>query len=190
MNKILSKILKNWYIYLLTGAVTVIASCYYIDFANKPRNEETLYIFSATYTKNTIEFKNNLLERSPSYLREITIFNVYPDISNFSYYLANQGLNRADIFILPTSVLFDELLEKQFLKLDQNVLKQYFSATLDASEHGVLLHKKGSGNNGLLTFSTETSDEDYYVFYRKNSLHAVDYDTSFKLTKELLRDYE
>ena len=190
---IFKSIKKRWYVYISTIVVTSFAVSYYVDFANKPRNEETLTIFTSSFNINNSVFRNKLLENSPDYLREVLNFNVSPQDRSFSYYFQNQGLNVADIFILPETVLFDELLQKQFAVLDENYLNNFFTYETEPTNHGILVHKKGDTNNNLLQFTKDSFDDNYYLFYRINSIHAgmlnnSSYDTSIVLTKYILNN--
>ena len=120
-----------------------------------------------------------------------------PKSADFGYFMVNKGLNKADMFILPESYLFDELLDNQFAILNEEVINPYFTYTTDSSNHGILLHDVGDNDNNLLQFKSEQfTDEKFYIFYRVNSLHIgalnakSKADTAFLFTKYLLESYE
>ena len=194
MNKV-KKALKFWYIYLLSIAIAVIGTIYYCDFINKPRNEATITLFVSSYSLNSEKLNNYLESKSPDYLREINIIMVNPKSTDLDYYMVNKGLNQADIFILPESYLFEELINNQFAELNNEVLSDYFVYETDTYNKGILIHDIGDSDNDLMTFNNDNyEDEKYYLFYRKNSLHggkltSSNYDTSLVFTKALL-EYE
>ena len=196
MKSAVKLILKRWYIYLVAIIVAVIGSVYYCNFINMPRNEETISLFISSYSSNNNELLSHLKEKSPSYLREINILSVSPKSPDFDYFIVNKGFNKADIFILHESFLFDELINKQFSPLKEDVLNNYFTYSSDSSLKGILIHKKDEEDHGLITFKNERyEDENYYLFYRINSLHIkglndkAKVDTALLFTKELL-NYE
>lgn len=195
-NKI-KRLLRYWYVYLLLIASSVIGTIYYCDFINKPRNEETINLFVASYTQKSEPLYEYLKEKSPKYLREINITMTNPKSADFGYFMVNKGLNKADIFILPESYLFDDLLNNQFATLNEEIINPYYTYSSDSSNHGVLLHNIGDKDNNLLQFKTEQyDDEKFYIFYRVNSLHIGNLnkkskaDTAFLFTKYLLESYE
>lgn len=190
-------LLRYWYVYLLLIASSVIGTIYYCDFINKPRNEETINLFVASYTQKSEPLYEYLKEKSPKYLREINITMTNPKSADFGYFMVNKGLNKADIFILPESYLFDDLLNNQFATLNEEVINPYYTYKPDSSNHGVLLHDIGNSDNNLLQFKSEKyEDEKFYIFYRVNSLHIGGLnnkskaDTAFLFTKYLLDSYE
>lgn len=194
MNK-LKKVLRFWYIYLISIAVAVIGTIYYCDFINKPRNEATITLFVSSYSQDSEKLNNYLESKAPNYLREINIVMVNPKSTDLDYYMVNKGLNQADIFILPESYLFEELIKNQFASLNNEVLNNYFVYETDSYNKGILIHDIGDIDNDLMTFNNEKyDDEKYYLFYRNNSIHGgkltnSNYDTSLVFTKALL-EYE
>lgn len=195
-NKI-KHLLRYWYIYLLLIVSSAIGTIYYCDFINRPKNEETINLFIASYTQKVEPIYDYLKEKSPSYLREINITLTNPKSADFGYFMVNKGLNKADIFVLPESYLFDDLLNNQFALLNEEVINTYISYIPDSSNHGVLLHNIGDNDNSLLQFKSEQySDEKFYIFYRVNSLHIgalnpkSKVDTALLFTKYLLESYE
>lgn len=190
-------LLRYWFVYLLLIVSSVIGTIYYCDFINRPKNEETINLFVTSYTQKSEPLYDYLKEKSPSYLREINITLVNPKSADFGYFMVNKGLNKADMFILPESYLFDELLDNQFATLNEEVINPYFTYTTDSSNHGILLHDVGDNDNNLLQFKSEQfTDEKFYIFYRVNSLHIgalnakSKADTAFLFTKYLLESYE
>lgn len=188
---------RYWYVYLLLIVSSVIGTIYYCDFINRPKNEETINLFVASYTQKSEPIYDYLKEKAPDYLREINITLVNPKSADFGYFMVNKGLNKADMFILPESYLFDDLLNNQFVTLNEEVINPYFTYTTDSSNHGVLLHDVGNNDNNLLQFKSEQyTDEKFYIFYRVNSLHIGDLyskskaDTALLFTKYLLESYE
>ena len=194
MNK---HVLRYWYVYLILIAGTVIGTIYYCNFINRPRNEETINLFVASYTQKSEPLYDYLKEKSPEYLREINITMVNPKSADLGYFMVNKGLNKADMFILPESYLFDDLLNNQFAFLNEEVVSSYFTYTADSSNHGILLHDLNEKDNELLEFNNEKyEDEKFYIFYRVNSLHigglssSSKVDTALLFTKYLLESYE
>ena len=192
MKKIVKNILHFWYIYLLVIVSVSIGAIYYCDFIDMPRKEETISLFISSYTNDSNKLHSFLKEKSPDYLREINITFVNPKAPEFEYLMVNKGLNKADMFILTESYIFDSLIEKQFSPLNKEVVESYFTYESDESGKGILMHKPGDQDNDLYTFNNETyKDERFYLFYRVNSLHIkglndAKVDTALRFTKELL----
>jgi len=195
MKKIIKTVFHRWYLYIIAIVVSSFVCSYYINFINMPRNEETISFFISSYTGDTNKINSYLKSKSPSYLREINITNVKPTASDFSYFFFYKGLNNADVFILHESFLTDEIITNQFATLDATYLSKFFVYTPDKTNHGILIHEKDGKDHGLLTFkSSQENDENFYIFYRINSLHIgkmnnSSFTTAFTLTKALL-EYE
>lgn len=195
MNKTFKKTLKYWYVYAAAIAISVAGSIYYCDLINLPRNEETISLFVSTYGKNSSEIHSFLKAKSPQYLREINLFCIDPMSADFDYYMVNKGLNQADIFILREGYLFEKLINDQFAPLKSDIVNEYFSYETDSSGKGILFHKKDEEDHPLISVKNEKyDDENYYIFYRVNSLHISGlndskFDTALKFTKALL-EYE
>ena len=197
MKSKMKHLLRFWYVYLFIIASSVVATIYYCNFINRPKNEETINLFIASYTSKSEPIYDFLKEKSPGFLREINITLTNPKSADFGYFIVNKGLNKADIFILPESYLFDDLLNNQFALLNEETTSSYFNYTADSSNHGVLLHDVGGEDNNLLQFRSEQyEDEKFYIFYRVNSLHIgalnpdSKADTALLFTKYLLNSYE
>ena len=192
MKQVLKKILKKWYVYVVGVILASVVSVYFVHFVSMPRNEATISIFLASNNETKKKVFDILDDVKPSYLREIDITNVEPNNTEFGYYFAQKGLNKADIFVLPESKLTDEMLSKQFATLDQEYLSTYFTYTSEQTNHGILLHEKDKEDT--LFNLKEELEENYYIFFRKNSIHCgnlnnSNFDTSIIFTKALL-NYE
>lgn len=192
MKKIFRNILHFWYVYVLLIAAASLGTIYYCDFINRPQEEKTISLFISSYSLNNNKLYDFLKEKSPSYLREINISFVNPKSADFEYQIVNKGLNKADIFILPQSYVFDNLVEKQFAPLNKDVLNSYFTYETDSYGKGIVMHKIGQNDNDLYTFVNNSyPDEEYYLYYRVNSIHIkgltdTKCDTALMFTKELL----
>ena len=192
IKQIIKNILRFWYAYVTLIAVATLSTIYYCNYINRPKQEKTISLFVSSYSLNSNKLYDFLKEKSPSYLREINISFVNPKSADFEYQIVNKGLNKADIFILPKSYIFDSLVEKQFASLNQDVLNNYFTYETDSYGKGIVIHKPGQEDNDLYTFrNSDYPDEDYYLYYRVNSIHIKglndsNYDTALMFTKELL----
>ena len=192
MKKVIKNVLHFWYVYVLLIAAATIGTIYYCDFINRPKAEKTISLFVSSYSLNNNKLYDFLKEKSPSYLREINISFANPKSPEFEYQIVNKGLNKADMFILPKSYVFDSLVEKQFASLNQDVLNNYFIYETDSYGKGIVMHKVGQQDNDLFTFvNTDYPDEEYYLYYRVNSIHIkglndAKFDTALMFTKELL----
>lgn len=195
MNKSFKKLLRFWYIYLISIVVAVTGTVYWCNFINRPKNEATISLFVATFQNNSTKLDDFLKNKSPEYLREINITTVNPKTTDYDYFMVNKGLNVADIFILGESKIYKELAENQFAPLKKEYLNTYFNYETEQYSRGILIHKAGEKDNDLFKFKDEKDeDENYYLFYRINSLHIGElnnsiYDTAIRFTKELL-NYE
>lgn len=192
MKRVIKNVLRFWYVYVLLAVTATLSTIYYCNFINRPKEEKTISLFVSSYTLDNNKLYDFLKEKSPSYLREINISYVNPKSADFEYQIVNKGLNKADIFILPKSYVFDSLVEKQFASLNQDVLNNYFTYETDEYGKGITIHKIGQPDNDLYTFvNNNYPDEEYYLYYRVNSVHIkgltdAKYDTALMFTKELL----
>lgn len=192
MKQVLKRVLKKWYIYVVGVILASVVSVYFVHFVSMPRNEATISIFLTSNNETKKKVFDILDDVKPSYLKEIDITNVEANNTEFGYYFAQKGLNKADIFVLPESKLTDEMLSKQFATLDQEYLSTYFTYTSEQTNHGILLHEKDKEDT--LFNLKEELEENYYIFFRKNSIHCgmlnnSNFDTSIIFTKALL-NYE
>lgn len=194
MPKTIRNIARYWYVYIVAIVAGVIGSIYYCEFINMPRKQETISLFVSSYSNDPTNLHKFLNEKKPDYLREINITMISPKSGDFDFFMVNKGLGKADIFILSESYLFEDLTNKQFANLNEEYLNTYFTYSTDESGKGILIHSAGSEDNDLMTFHNDKYDENFYLFYRKNSLHIGElgkkkWDTAIAFTKELL-NYE
>lgn len=189
MNKILLALKKHWYVYLLAIIVATSLSIYWCNFVTRPVDEQTITLFIGSYSLDKEALSNKLNEVKPDYLKEINIVSVKTGSSDFGYYFVNNGLNKADIFVLPESYVTEDMMNKQFATLNSSYLTTYFEYESDSSNHGINIHKVGQEDKEIFTFTEEgKTDENYYLFFRTNSIHIGEmsnsnFDTAIKFAK-------
>lgn len=173
MKKIKSNISKFWYLYLVCLVVFPFISIYVVDVINKPRNEETISIFIGSCSSDSKELVNKLNENKPSYLREINVRNYVYYEDSFPSLYNSFGKNESDLIILPESKILDDTCMYYYAKLDESLFpnESFYFAGEDKACYGLLLHKKETNNDDLITYKDDDHDENYYAFFNKNSLH-------------------
>ncbi len=173
MNKFFGKIKEWWYLYLAFLILIPIGVSYLTYVVNLPRNEETISIFIASCSTNVKELRAELEEEKPQYLRQISIKSYVYDDKDFSQYYNYFGCQDVDIVVLPESKISSGTVLSNYKKLDASLesdAASYYYPEGSSSAYGKLIHKKGE-ENGLITYKDDNHDEDYYLFYGKNSLH-------------------
>lgn len=182
------KLFNKWYIYLPVIIVSAFTVNYYCDFITMPRGSETISVFMATENVIHDALRHYFLRSSPSYLRNVEISFINPSDSMYNEYFAKRGLNHADIFVLPTAKVSEELTTKQFIELDKNYVDSYIECEFDESGTGVLLHRKEDESKQFI----EYGQDDYYIYFRKNSIHLGSMNnskvnTALLITKALIQ---
>ena len=196
MKSFFSRLLKRWYAYIIAIFFGTTLSCLYVDVTGQHRAEETITFFVSTYSTDDSKARAALTKDAPSYLKEVNLVNIPLSESNWEYYFVNRGLNHADVFVLPESRLTSAMLTEQFALLKPEVLSSYFSYEAEETGHGIYLHHKGENKPSPFLFtSEERKDENFYVLFRKNSIHIgglyakSSHDTALTMVKHWI-DYE
>ena len=192
-NKLFADIKRDLIVYILLMVLSIVLSVSFVTIVSKPRNETTLTIFMGTYTTNIENFKRELEKEKPNYLKEINIRCFSPSSKNYTYAYRSIGLKGADIIALPFSKIDSQTVVDFYAKITNEYIEKYFEnydvLTISNSVYGVKIHEKGQANGEFLSFyDVESNDDDYYLFYKKNSLHIGDitsskYETAFILSK-------
>ena len=188
-------IVRNLWGYLIILAVSIALGISFVTIVDKPRKEATITLFVGSYTTNVERVKEELMNKKPDYLREINLHCFSPTSKNYTYAYRSIGLKGADIIVLPSSKIDNQTISDFYAVISDEYLDKYFSSNktleIDSKAYGVKIHEKGQPNGELLSFFDEEShDEDYYVFYKRNSLHIGDitsskYETAFMLSQVL-----
>ena len=172
MNKVFKRIKEWWYLYLVALILLPIGVSYLTYMINLPRNEETISIFIASCGSDVKKLREALEKEKPQYLRQISIKSyVYSD-HDFSTYYNYFGCQDVDIVVLPESKISSDVVLSNYKKLETDLDSgaTYYYPEGASSPYGKRIHKQGE-ENGLITYKDETHDEDYYLFYGKDSLH-------------------
>lgn len=182
---------KHLWAYALFCLAGSLLSIYIVDLINKPRNEETISILVASYDDKCETFRNEVNQRRPKYLREIQ-FNTYSLLDErFEDYYLKLAYGLSDIVILPESKVNESKVQDYYAIFNDEIKTKYFPNkewyTLDDKDYGILIHKKDTEDNHLLTYClNEQTDEDYYLFFYWKSKHIgslnnTTYNTAFEL---------
>lgn len=187
MSKFSANIKKWWYLYLI-ALLVLPAGCYYLThLVNLPRSQETITIFIASTNVSTKGLYEALEEAKPTYLREIVIRSYVYYEDSFSTYYSYFGGSDCDIVILPQSKIDASKVASSYKKWSDDLVdpsQDYFS--YENAIYGKKIHSKGE-ENGYIAYKDEERDEDYYLFYGKDSIHlgslsSSSYDTALLFT--------
>ena len=191
IKSILINIGKHIWVYAIFCLTFSLLSIYIVNLINKPRNQETISIFVASYDYKCEVFRKEVDKNRPDYLREIE-FHTYSLLdNNFDDYYLSLAYGLCDIAIVPESKVNDSKVQDYYAILSDEIINKYYTDnefyTLDEKDYGVLIHKKGLNDNNLLKYSlSEEMDENYYLFFfwkskHIGSLNNTTYETAFKL---------
>ncbi len=173
MNRIFAKIKSWWYLYLIALVALPLGTCYLTYLVNLPRNEETITLFIASCQSSTKGLYEELMKNRPDYLREINIRSYVYYEDTFSTYYSYFGRGDADIVILPESKIASASVTSYYKKWSEDMIDSssaYYSVESGLDVYGKLIHKKGE-DNSYISYKDDEHDENYYLFYGKNSLH-------------------
>lgn len=187
MSEFFASVKKWWYLYLI-ALLAIPSGSYYLTYlVNLPWDQETITIFIASTNVSTKGLYEALEKAKPSYLREIVIRSYVYYEDNFSTYYAYFGGSDCDIVILPESKIVPSKVASSYKKWSDDLIdssKEYYS--YENAVYGKKIHGKGD-ENGYIAYKDGERDEDYYLFYGKDSLHLgsfsdSSYDTAFLFT--------
>lgn len=198
MNNFLNKVLEKWYLFALWG----IASCFIcitlVDLAIKPKDEETIALFIGAHHVDVAGLQEDLMDNSPSYLREINIQAYSVSDQYFGMYYNTYGTMKADIVIIPESKIRDDTSETIYAILDEEYLKNYNLSSdyyfINGKYLGIkIFDKETSKNAPLITYMNGEETEDYYAFITCGSVHGgklnnSEYDTALTIL-EVIYNY-
>ena len=172
MNKFMYYFKKRWYLFVLILLVCIPVFSVSVNKLTEPKETERVNIFIASNSASGTNLRTKLKENKPSYLKEIDVYSVLENDSNFSELLVTRGLLMSDMFILPS----DTILEKDhssFMELDVEYIK---SGTNYDFEYVVLDEKilaikiyNSETKEGLLKNYINYSDKDYYLMISVNT---------------------
>ncbi len=172
MNKFMYYLKKRWYLFVLVLLVCIPLFSITINKVTEPKDYERVNIFIASNSASGTDLRSKLKENKPSYLKEIDVYSVLENDSNFSELLVTRGLLMSDMFILPA----DSILEKDhssFMEIDVEYIK---SGTNYDFEYVVIDEKilaikiyNSETKEGLLKNYINYSDKDYYLMLSVNT---------------------
>ena len=191
IKKIFANLLKKLWIYILVILGATIISCYSIDLIVKPRNEQTISMFVVSDSYDISSFEQKIWEKAPDYLLEIIPYVYTRESENLMYLYSTFGYSLADIVILPNNMVDNNIVKQSYEIINDNIINIWFKTMdgyfVDNNRYGIKIHNAGTQDNNLLVYSNSVEkDEDYYAFFKKNSLHIGElsgsiFNTSFEI---------
>jgi hypothetical protein len=170
----------NWPLFLVLPVIAGVAISYLFGIYHRPLPYEQINIFAAVQDVDSDSLCDNLQVRfSNQNLKEVTITSANPNDAIFPQKLSVVGYNRADLFILPFSVLndlgpngvmlpFSEKLKDEYINEDNSTYYVDESLTF-----GVLL--KSASNISWLEDYIDFLSEDYYLCINVKSKNIADF---------------
>lgn len=172
MRKFFRKVKEWWYLYLIALVAMPLLSCYVTDLINTPRNEETISVFLASCGNDADRVRKALAEKKPPYLREINVRSYDYSDNMYSYYFGLYATENIDIVVLPISVVYSETVLSYYAPWPfESNEGEFYTPEGAKTPYGKKIRSKGDKSKNLLTYSDEKRDEDYFVFFGRDSIH-------------------
>ncbi len=166
-DKIRSYLSRNWVIYAVFAAISILSVSFAGVYLGKTKEEEKIDILLVSESYDHQEFDNYLTTIKPDYLKELNYRYVSPSDGYFSQILGTYGAVEADLFFVSFSKLEEINCASLMLPLEQTKVNEiygeghaYYSS--DGYTYGIAISPHG--------FSNE-KNEVYYACFAQTSLH-------------------
>lgn len=177
MRSKMKKYLSKWYLYLIAIVISVVVFCLSITIKTNPSKLEKVNFFLGTYDALTSDLDKELESQSSDDIKQINITFSFYGSSSFEY-VYETTRSEMDFYILPLSFLnSNESRYVYFADLNEAYLNEYFGTELsylhyDATTVGIKVYdhltKEGYFKD-YVTYATGSSEEDFYLFYNRQS---------------------
>ena len=176
MKAFLGKIGKHWWVYLAWIVMAAFFWNWIFGILTQAKPEEKVSVFIGSYS-NFYEKYTELNESRPDYLKTVEVNAYKVDSFYFSTYLSVFGYDEGDILILPESKTDKEGLAGRFGAITQEYLDLLPSLGYmekNGQTYGIRVHDKATGESlvNYIDYGAGEKEEDYYLFFGKNSLHT------------------
>ncbi len=175
MKAFFKKIKNNIWAYLLCIFVVIIMWSGVFSFLTVVDEEEKVSVFIGSYSQSFTR-TSELEESRPDYIKKVEVTARVLNSLYFDVYLSMFGYSNADILILPESLATAENCELYFAEISPEYVEELDNLGVfeyNDKVYGLKVHSKGI-DDGLITcidYSAGDEDENYYMFFRNNSLH-------------------
>ena len=199
MNTFFIKIRKNIWAYLICIFAFIIIWSSVFGFLTRISPQEKVSLFIGSYSQS-FEKAQELQKSRPEYLKTVEINARVLNSMYFDVYLSMFGYSRADIMILPESLATRENCELYFAEISDAYLGQFENLGLceyDGKAYGLKIHDKETQSSliSCINYGEGDKEENYYLFFGKNSLHISglteadkknEWDGAIKIAQKLL----
>lgn len=169
-------ILKSkWPYFLLVGALSGASYAGLVSFKTEPKEKERVNVFLSSYGLDKEALLSFWNQRRSSSILRINLSFYFSTSSDLGTLFTNQK-GSADTFLLPSSFLksLDQsMLSRDFIPLAKNE----GGYSIDGVSYGELAYsseaKSGVFSDWIVYEKAESPKDDYYIFYRRGSLHST-----------------
>jgi hypothetical protein len=166
--------------YALWAAISISVSCWVFSIRLAPKENEKIQFFFSGYTDDSEALANFLDAKKPTYVKETDYRFIRTDDSAFSDYYDTFGRSSADVLILPQAEINDNKCLYDFLRFDEAVAAGIFGSVdyyhVAGNAYGIKVYDsqlgKGWATSLFAYTKTGVESQDYYLFFRRNSLHS------------------
>jgi hypothetical protein len=170
----------NWPLFIVLPVCAGLSISYLFGVYHQPLPYEKINLFVASIETESEAMRENIqTEFSDQNLKEVSITNANPSDAIFNQKLKVVGYNRADLFLLPLSVLEDLTPSDVMLPFSEELIATYINSearTYYVDEQltfGVLL--KGGAEDSWLDNYIDFVAEDYYLCINVKSKNVADF---------------
>ncbi len=181
----------KWPFFLLIGVLVGASYVGIVQMKTNPKEEEKVNVFLSSYGVNKDKLLSSWKQNKGEHIQQINLSFYFSTSSDLGYLFTKQK-ESMDTFLLPSSflkTLDQEMLSRDFISLPA-IDNGYQINGLFYGETAYSSEKKTGVLSDLITYTKENApEEDYYIFYRRGSLHTktlqngVD-DEAYKLWRE------
>ena len=181
----------KWPFFLLVGVIAGASYVGAVQMKTNPKEEEKVNVFLSSYGVNKDKLVSLWKQNKREGIQQINLSFYFATSSDLGYLFTRQK-ESMDTFLLPSSFLktLDQaMLSRDFVSLP-TLTSGYQINGLFYGEVAYSSEAKPGVLSDFITYTKENApEEDYYVFYRKGSLHTrslqdgVD-DEAYKLWRE------
>ena len=170
-------------ILILTTFLSVILISVKLQLA-KPKDSEILSIFIMCQNVNEDFFKENIKQET---IKQIDLYPIKDDDSDFELYFQTSGLNTCDILIIDSNLLnksSKESIVNTFYDIDDSLFFHYPITffDIDDNHYGILANDLF---NKVISFNN--FDTDYYLVFNKSKNKAKDINLLIKIVYEYIK---
>lgn len=165
-------LISVWYIFVVWAVISVILWHWITDLLTRPSSDEKISVFVCSENCGQAELVEKLQAARPEYIVQLEFKWVSSSDPMFAVYYDAFAVDGGDLIILPESKL-NEYSYVDFLELDISAVESVYNRSFDyyRTEDGKAYGIEIDVLNSLGVQNQESSEQKYYLFFNKNSMH-------------------